>query len=119
MDIDIGLAIKNLRTLRGHTQDGLALLIGSDASNVSRIERNRQWPSKSILLRLAMALETTPSGIFLEAEHAACVHENSPSYRDGDALEQFVRRLNNEQREQLNKLVVIFQLDTTTGKKSK
>lgn len=120
MDIDIGLAIKRLRGRCGHTQESLALLIGSDASNLSRIERNKQWPSKSVLLRLSEALGTTPSGLFREAEVvcAPFLEDAKAQYRPrGDRLQQFIDYLSPEQRDYLNQLIDSLQNDSGAPRK--
>ncbi|KUM55196.1 helix-turn-helix domain-containing protein [Rheinheimera sp. EpRS3] len=69
----IGHAIRILRIQRKLTQEQLALEADIATSNVSRIEKGQRQPSQRLLVKLATALNTTPSQLY-----AACEHPNLP-----------------------------------------
>lgn len=69
----IGKAIRALRKERELTLEQLALEIGSDASNLSRIERGAQQPTQEILHALSLALKTSISALYAIAEGAATI----------------------------------------------
>ena len=64
----IGKVIRGLRTARGDSLEGLALDIGTDASNLSRIERGLQQPSDDMLKAIATALGTSVAELYALAE---------------------------------------------------
>ena len=66
--MDIGKVIRALRQERGETLEQLALEVGTDASNLSRIERGIQQPSNELLVAIAKALETNITSIYALAE---------------------------------------------------
>lgn len=58
---------KNLRAARleaGLTQEGLALAVGTDLSNVSRYENADREPGVRMVVRLASALNVSPGRLF-------------------------------------------------------
>ena len=55
--IDLGRAIKIIRTVRGYKQTTLARKAGLSTSYVSLIERNLRDPTFSTLVKLATALD--------------------------------------------------------------
>lgn len=66
--MEIGQAIRALRQERGQTLEQIALEIGTDPSNLSRIERGVQQPAADSLKMIAAALKTTVAGLYAFAE---------------------------------------------------
>lgn len=64
----IGPAIRKLREEKGMTLEALAHSVGSDPSNLSRLERGRQKPGFDLLVELAAALGVRLSELFALAE---------------------------------------------------
>jgi transcriptional regulator with XRE-family HTH domain len=60
----IGQVIRSLRAERGYTLERVALDVGTDASNLSRIERGLQQPSGTLLSSIAATLGTSVSAIY-------------------------------------------------------
>ena len=66
--MNIGKVIRALRTGRGESLEKIALDVGTDASNLSRIERGLQQPSEEALRTIAGALETSVAELYALAE---------------------------------------------------
>jgi transcriptional regulator with XRE-family HTH domain len=66
--MNIGKVIRALRTGRGESLEKLALDVGTDASNLSRIERGLQQPSEDALRAIAAALESSVAELYALAE---------------------------------------------------
>lgn len=66
--MEIGQIIRALRQKRGETLESMALDVGTDASNLSRIERGVQQPSKELLQSIAASLQTTVAVLHACAE---------------------------------------------------
>lgn len=64
----IGHAIRVLRIQRKLTQEQLALDADMATSSVSRIENGLRQPSQKLLIKLANALDTTPSSLYVACE---------------------------------------------------
>ncbi|NIC41478.1 helix-turn-helix domain-containing protein [Aquabacterium sp. A08] len=64
----IGQVIRVLRTERGATLESLAFEAGTDASNLSRIERGVQQPTEDGLKAIAGALGTSVAAMYALAE---------------------------------------------------
>jgi len=60
----IGERIRQLRTARGETLDGLSAASGVSRAMISRIERGEASPTAQLLLRLCTALDLTLSAFF-------------------------------------------------------
>lgn len=71
--MEIGQVIRALRQKRGETLESIALDIGTDASNLSRIERGLQQPSTELLKAIATSLQTTVAVL-----HACAEGKSSP-----------------------------------------
>ena len=70
--MDIGKILRGLRKERNATLEQVAFDAGTDASNLSRIERGLQRPSPEVLNKIAKALGvTTPDIYVLAAENIA------------------------------------------------
>lgn len=66
--MQVGKVIRCLRQEQGLTLEELALRIGSDAGNLSRIERGKQRYTPEMLQAIADALNTPISHLFMRAE---------------------------------------------------
>ena len=66
--MNIGYAIRILRTQRGLTQEQIALEADIATSNISRIEKGQRQPSQKVLQKIAQALGTKPSVLFAASE---------------------------------------------------
>lgn len=64
----IGETIRKLRLERGATLEDIALAAGTDASNLSRIERGRQRFTPELLAGIAEALQVSLSTLYTRAE---------------------------------------------------
>lgn len=64
--MNIGKAIKKIRTEKGFSQLNLGLAIGNDSAFISKIENNKRAPSIKTVLKIAQALNVTPLYIFEE-----------------------------------------------------
>ncbi|GAA5131340.1 helix-turn-helix domain-containing protein [Alloalcanivorax gelatiniphagus] len=78
MGMDIGGILKQRRQRREETLEEVAYRAGTDAGNLSRIERNRQDVSVQRLGRLCAALEMSLTELFEELEG----HTKTPHLRD-------------------------------------
>lgn len=67
----IGSAIRTKRKARNMTLQALATMIGSDAGNLSRIERGELGLSETSLRKIAFALNTTPAALYSESDSIA------------------------------------------------
>jgi transcriptional regulator with XRE-family HTH domain len=63
-----GALLKKRRLERGLTLEAVALEAGTDPGNLSRIERDAQQPSATLLRKLAQALGVTVTALYAEAE---------------------------------------------------
>ncbi len=66
--MEIGQVIRALRQEKGQTLEQIALEIGTDPSNLSRIERGVQQPAADSLRMIAAALGTTVAALHTRAE---------------------------------------------------
>lgn len=64
----IGSVIEQLRSERGWSQDELADKTGTTKSNLSRIEKNKQWPRPELLDAISQAFEVKVYQLFAMAE---------------------------------------------------
>lgn len=82
--MNIGKVIRALRTERGDSLEKLAFEAGTDASNLSRLERGLQQPSQDILKAIATALNTSVGELYALAEgrSLAAGHGRAPVHPD-------------------------------------
>lgn len=66
----IGQAIKKKRQEKSATQEEVAFRAGTDASNLSRMERGLQKPSLEMLEQIARALDVTVSDLYAQVENS-------------------------------------------------
>lgn len=78
--MEIGKIIRALRQERSETLEQLALEVGTDASNLSRIERGVQQASKELLAAIAASLNTSVSSLYASAEGKQA--QNHPTVTD-------------------------------------
>lgn len=64
----LGEAIAQIRNQRGLSQDELADLCEVSKPSISRIEAEKQWPSRELLEHIAAALELYVYQLFVIAE---------------------------------------------------
>jgi transcriptional regulator with XRE-family HTH domain len=86
-DIDqrIGVRIRDLRTERGLTLDGLAEAAGVSRAMLSRIERGESSPTAQLLNKVCDGLGITLSALFAEPRSAASPlarRKDQPTWRD-------------------------------------
>lgn len=86
--MDIGKVIRALRLERGASLESLAFDAGTDASNLSRIERGIQQPTEDGLRAIAVALGTTIAGLYAVTEGKALVDATSSSRVAPEDLER-------------------------------
>ena len=75
--MQIGKVIRILRQEQGLTLEELALRIGSDAGNLSRVERGKQRYTPEMLQAIADALKTPVSNLFIRAEQKLATYEHA------------------------------------------
>lgn len=75
--INVGANIRAIRKLRGLTLEQLAITIGSDGGNLSRIETGKQRVTDDMLMTIATALSVPPSELFID--RSAGSEEPDPS----------------------------------------
>lgn len=66
--MEIGEAIRQIRLEQGITLEAIAFAAGTDAANLSRIERGRQGFGPGMIERIAKALKLPVSAIYSRAE---------------------------------------------------
>lgn len=71
----IGEAIRKARQAQGATLEKIALAAGTDAANLSRIERGKQGFTPEMIERIAKALKLPVSTLY------TWVEQESPAYR--------------------------------------
>lgn len=64
----VGKNIRNLREIRGFTQEGLAEMVDVSGSYIGYLERGIQSPSLKLLDRLANVLEVEPAVLLTKSE---------------------------------------------------
>jgi len=85
--MEIGKIIRAIRKQRGETLEQLAFAIGTDPSNLSRIERGVQQPSSESLRMIAEAFDTTVAAIYASAEGVKALSKDSPQVLGADAAD--------------------------------
>lgn len=74
--MNIGKVIRALRTERGASLEKVALDVGTDASNLSRIERGLQQPTEDGLKAIAAVLQTSVAQLYALAEGSSLKKAN-------------------------------------------
>lgn len=101
--MNIGKVIRALRTERGDSLETLAFEVGTDASNLSRIERGLQQPSEDVLKAIAAALQSSIAELYALAEGRTFATESTSSEvhpddlaRDAVQMRRYFRSLSPE-----------------------
>lgn len=83
--MNIGDAIRHLRREQGATLEKIALAAGTDAANLSRIERGKQQFTPEMIARIAKALGVPVSTLYsrIEQEQAEYRVERRPGAAKG------------------------------------
>lgn len=81
LTMQIGMAIRELRREQGKTLEELAFSAGTDASNLSRVERGRQQCGPDWLARIAAALGVSVSVLYQRTETAPSTVREPPPRR--------------------------------------
>lgn len=84
----IGQAIRKVRREQGATLESIALAAGTDAANLSRIERGRQGFSPEMLGRIARALKLPLSALYQRIERES----TAPSEAERDDSTRILRK---------------------------
>ncbi|MHB1236977.1 MAG: helix-turn-helix domain-containing protein [Gallionella sp.] len=79
----IGEAIKQLRLERGATQEDVALEAGTNAGNLSRIERCQQQPALELVEKIAAALGMTVADLYVYAAQQTKAAKTKAKPKDG------------------------------------
>lgn len=80
----IGQIIRAIRKQRGETLEQLAFMVGTDPSNLSRIERGLQQPSSESLRLIAEAFGTTVAALYASAEGVHTLSKETPQVLGAD-----------------------------------
>lgn len=86
IDIDYELIGTRIKKLRGYllmTQEGLAKLTGFSKAHISNVENAHNIPSLAIIIKIALAMETTPDEFLLGLQRE----------KDSDYLDTVVERM--------------------------
>lgn len=101
--MNIGKVIRALRTERGDSLEKLAFEVGTDASNLSRIERGLQQPSEEVLKAISAALQSSIAELYALAEGRTFATESIRSdvhpddlARDAVQMRRYFRSLSPE-----------------------
>lgn len=78
--MELGEILKHYRERLGDTLEEVAFRAGTDASNLSRIERGLQQPSVTVLMNIAEALNVRVSAVFTQLESQFEVAENETTW---------------------------------------
>lgn len=83
--MDIGSAIRHVRERLGLKLEAIALEVGTDAGNLSRIETGKQKPSVVRLEKIAHAMNVGVTDLYALVENMR-VLPATPELRDGDDI---------------------------------
>ena len=110
--MNIGKVIRALRTERAESLEKVALDIGTDASNLSRIERGLQQPSEEALRAIATALQTSVAELYaltegrsLSKSRSSTGLEPSDLMKDAVQMRKYFRTLTPEYKKVALELV--------------
>jgi Predicted transcriptional regulators len=97
-----GLQIKELRKIRGLSQEQLGEQIGIDQKHMSKIELGKSYPSLDRLIRIAEVLQV-PLPTLFDFEHLEDAPERS------HRIEEMVQTLDERDQRVLYRIVKAFQ----------
>lgn len=90
--VEIGRRIAARRKLLGLKQEAVCERCGLNSKYLSNIERARSIPSIDVLLRISMALDTTPDAFLL-----GTLHDDAANGSISNALSHRLRVMNENQ----------------------
>ncbi len=97
----LGLKIQKLRKSKDLTQEAFCEAIGLEASNLSKIENGKYFPSLPTFIKMAEAFKIEPSDL-LDVEHL----------KDDEKLEEemiaIIKRQSTEKKQLLYRLIKMF-----------
>ncbi len=102
--VNVGEQIKYYRSLRGLSQEALALEAGINPAFLGHLERNLKSPTVTTLEKIAMALDIPLSELFTHPLHAA-----QPDDMKQTAIEQVVFRIKDLPTDSIRRIIVILQ----------
>ena len=95
----LGTNIRRIRKARGLTINEMAARIDSDVGNLSRLERDQQGYSDTLLKKIAGAIEVTVADLFVEEGSVQPAADFTPSKKQLRAYDRVVG---------LSKLTVLY-----------
>lgn len=81
--MNVGEAIRRIRLEKGATLEDIAFAAGTDAANLSRIERGRQGFTQEMITRVAKALGVPVSTLYARVEQEQAEYRAERPPRDG------------------------------------
>ena len=97
----LGLKIKEMRTLRGYTQEALAESVGCNTSHISNIENNHTKVSLNVLFAIANILDTSIDYLLSNQ------YRNTSLALDNE-IDRVIKKCSVEQKEKLLKIIEIL-----------
>lgn len=98
--MQLGKTIKKLRENAGRSQEELGFQIGVAGATISRIEGDKQWPSRELLKKLAWELGVEVHEIFSMAEEVVATSQTPSTFSwEEEAIITHFRKMPKEQRE--------------------
>ncbi|HLR17190.1 MAG TPA: helix-turn-helix transcriptional regulator [Alcanivoracaceae bacterium] len=98
--MELGLLLKHYRERLGATLEEVAYRAGTDASNLSRIERGLQQPSVQVLENIAQALQVQLSEVFKRLENPYEITEGEEKWgQQGVLLLRILSKLEEDDQE--------------------
>ena len=101
----IGEVIRKIRKEKKATLEEIAFAAGTDAANLSRIERGKQNVTPEMLLSIANAMKVSVSSLYLIAEQTALPY----GVENGQSIE--ASKLSNEQLENMVGKFLLLSID--------
>lgn len=80
--MDIGNQIKRVREAKGFSQKKVALALGMDQSQYSKIEKGKTDPTTSTLEKIALAIGVDVADFFVSGDHTRTVESYDKSLVD-------------------------------------
>lgn len=98
----IGIKLKELRLIKGYTQEQIANIIDVNTSHISNIENNRVKVSLTALVQICKALDVTVDYVLSEE------YPPNSSVLDNEILKE-LQKCNSDTKEKILKIVKIMQ----------
>ncbi|TXG88467.1 MAG: XRE family transcriptional regulator [Rhodocyclaceae bacterium] len=98
--MQLGMTIKKLREKAGHSQEELGFRLGVTGATISRIESDKQWPGRELLIKLAWELNVEVHEIFSMAEEIVTANHSPSTFSwEEEAIIGHFRKMPKDQRE--------------------